>query len=60
MAPWSSSNPYRPFCSERCKLVDLGGWFEERFRIPGQPAPDADGDSQSTPSSPGAETGTLQ
>jgi len=60
MAPWSSSNPYRPFCSERCKLIDLGGWFEERFRIPGQPAPDADGEPQSTPSSPGTETGTLQ
>ncbi len=26
-------NPYRPFCSERCKLVDLGYWFSEDYRI---------------------------
>lgn len=24
----------RPFCSERCKLVDLGHWFEESYRVP--------------------------
>lgn len=27
-------NPYRPFCSERCKLLDLGNWLEGRYRIP--------------------------
>ena len=27
-------NPWRPFCSERCKLTDLGGWATERYRIP--------------------------
>jgi len=26
-------NPYRPFCSERCQLIDLGAWTEERYRI---------------------------
>ncbi len=25
--------PTRPFCSARCKLVDLGSWFDERYRI---------------------------
>lgn len=25
--------PYFPFCSRRCKMVDLDGWFEERHRI---------------------------
>lgn len=25
---------FRPFCSERCKLVDLGHWFEESYRVP--------------------------
>jgi len=60
MSSWSSSNPYRPFCSERCKLIDLGGWFEERFRIPGQPAPDLDGEPQNTPSSHDTGPGTLQ
>ena len=34
--------PERPFCSERCRLVDLGGWVTERYRIPGAPA-DPDG-----------------
>jgi uncharacterized protein len=29
------NNPYRPFCSERCRLIDLGAWAEERYRIPG-------------------------
>jgi len=26
-------NPHRPFCSERCKLVDLGHWLSEDYRI---------------------------
>ncbi|MCE5312886.1 MAG: DNA gyrase inhibitor YacG [Nitrospiraceae bacterium] len=26
-------NPFRPFCSERCKLVDLGKWAAEEYRI---------------------------
>jgi endogenous inhibitor of DNA gyrase (YacG/DUF329 family) len=39
-------NPWRPFCSERCKLIDLGAWLEERHAIPGEDAeiPDADPD----------------
>jgi endogenous inhibitor of DNA gyrase (YacG/DUF329 family) len=31
---WNTENPWRPFCSERCKLIDLGDWIEERHRIP--------------------------
>ena len=31
---WSADNAYRPFCSERCKLIDLGQWASEEFRIP--------------------------
>ena len=27
-------NPWRPFCSQRCKLIDLGQWADESFRIP--------------------------
>ena len=26
-------NPYRPFCSRRCKMIDLGAWFKEDYRI---------------------------
>ena len=33
-ADWQN-NPHRPFCSERCRLIDLGAWTEERYRIPG-------------------------
>lgn len=29
-------NPHRPFCSERCRLIDLGAWASERYRIPGR------------------------
>ena len=31
-------NPHRPFCSERCRLIDLGAWTEGRYRIPGEKA----------------------
>ena len=31
---WSSDSRYRPFCSERCKLIDLGQWAAENYRIP--------------------------
>ena len=30
-------NPFRPFCSERCKLLDLGKWVDEEYRVPGKP-----------------------
>ena len=31
---WGLQSRYRPFCSERCKLIDLGEWATERYRIP--------------------------
>ncbi len=34
---WSKENPYRPFCSDRCKLIDLGEWASETRKIPGEP-----------------------
>lgn len=36
---WSPEQRWRPFCSERCKLIDLGDWAAERHVIPGPPAP---------------------
>ena len=36
---WNPENRYRPFCSERCKLIDLGQWANENYRIAGKPAP---------------------
>jgi endogenous inhibitor of DNA gyrase (YacG/DUF329 family) len=35
-------NPQRPFCSLTCRLIDLGGWLDERYRIP--PRDDDEGD----------------
>ena len=46
------NNPHRPFCSDRCKLIDLGAWTEERYRIPGQtiePASDDDDSENDDP-----------
>ncbi|HEV7618725.1 MAG TPA: DNA gyrase inhibitor YacG [Burkholderiaceae bacterium] len=31
---WSEQNKYRPFCSLRCKQIDLGAWAEEKYVIP--------------------------
>jgi endogenous inhibitor of DNA gyrase (YacG/DUF329 family) len=39
---WGPDSPYRPFCSERCRLIDLGAWAEERHVIPGSPLDDED------------------
>jgi endogenous inhibitor of DNA gyrase (YacG/DUF329 family) len=33
-APWNPSNLFRPFCSERGRLIDLGAWASESYRIP--------------------------
>lgn len=35
-AQLDTSNPWRPFCSERCKTLDLGEWFGERYSIPAE------------------------
>jgi uncharacterized protein len=35
---WNDSSPWRPFCSERCKLIDLGAWASEQHSIPGSAA----------------------
>jgi uncharacterized protein len=35
---WKPENKFRPFCSERCKLMDLGAWANEEYRVPGRPA----------------------
>lgn len=34
---WTPEETYKPFCSERCKLIDLGEWVMEEKRIPGEP-----------------------
>jgi len=46
---WLQENHYRPFCSERCKLIDLGDWAMEKYRVPveeDKDAPDTEQDPQ--------------
>ena len=37
---YAPTNPFRPFCSERCKGIDLGAWASESFRVPDEVPPD--------------------
>lgn len=39
---WQPQSKWRPFCSERCRLIDLGEWLTEEKRIPGEPLPPRD------------------
>lgn len=36
LATWEG-NPWRPFCSERCKMIDLGKWATGEYFVPGEP-----------------------
>ncbi|ODU11294.1 MAG: DNA gyrase inhibitor YacG [Rubrivivax sp. SCN 71-131] len=37
---YGPQNPWRPFCSERCRSLDLGAWASEAYRVPAQSPPD--------------------
>ncbi len=37
--------PYAPFCSDRCRLIDLGNWASGKYRIPEKPGTPSSGDS---------------
>jgi uncharacterized protein len=37
---WTPENRWKPFCSERCKLIDLGHWATEKYRVPAESPPD--------------------
>lgn len=39
-AVYGASNPWRPFCSERCRLGDLAAWADGRYRVAAQPDPE--------------------
>ena len=47
---FAPSNRWRPFCSERCRLTDLGAWATESYRIPAKPAEDEGDASSDAPS----------
>jgi len=41
---WTPASQFRPFCSERCKLLDLGAWASEAYRVPvAEPPESSDG-----------------
>ena len=39
---WTETSTYRPFCSNRCKQIDLGAWAEEKYVIPAVAPTEAD------------------
>jgi hypothetical protein len=41
-APYAPENPWRPFCTERCRIIDLGNWASEAYRMPVPIEPPAD------------------
>jgi endogenous inhibitor of DNA gyrase (YacG/DUF329 family) len=52
-AEYKPENSFRPFCSERCKLIDLGQWADESYRVPVEKeeastdfVPETDGDHE--------------
>jgi len=51
-----AENPSFPFCTPRCKLVDLGKWVNEEYRVP---AEDADDDPEAPLPSSGDDQGKL-
>jgi len=46
VVPWTPESKWRPFCSERCKTVDLGAWASERYRIETHEAPESGGEGR--------------
>lgn len=53
-------NLFRPFCSERCKLIDLDKWVSEEYRVPGQPVPSEQTVEEEGPREGGPETKPLR
>jgi len=47
-AVYAPENPWRPFCSVRCKTIDLGAWANEDYRIPAPPEPPQDSEPDTT------------
>jgi endogenous inhibitor of DNA gyrase (YacG/DUF329 family) len=46
---YSPQNQWRPFCSERCKMIDLGKWAADEYRLPEKEKSESDPDSDSVP-----------
>lgn len=46
--PWQG-NPYRPFCSRRCKMIDLGNWADGKYNVESVDPPDFTDEGQGGP-----------
>lgn len=46
---WSDASAYRPFCSDRCRLIDLGAWLSEKHAIPSDEQANLDDDATTVP-----------
>lgn len=56
-AAFSPANRWRPFCSERCRRIDLGAWASERYRVAAAPTPEDDTDALPGPGTAGPAAG---
>jgi hypothetical protein len=43
---WVPASRWRPFCSERCRQLDLGAWASESYRVPANSPPDGEDSSR--------------
>jgi endogenous inhibitor of DNA gyrase (YacG/DUF329 family) len=48
-AAYTPDNKWRPFCSERCKMIDLGAWATESYRVPAEEQEPPDDEASSKP-----------
>lgn len=46
---YAASNPWRPFCGQRCREADLGAWASESYRVEAKPPPEEDPDDWEPP-----------
>ena len=53
-APFGPENKWRPFCSERCKMIDLGDWAAERYRVPVEEEQETDSSEEPSSKPPGS------
>jgi endogenous inhibitor of DNA gyrase (YacG/DUF329 family) len=54
---WGPASPWRPFCSERCRLIDLGEWLDENRRIVDTPDDQTDDQADAEPTDGGPPQG---
>lgn len=43
---WTAASTWRPFCSARCRQIDLGAWATESYRVAAESPPDTGSDEQ--------------